>query len=454
MSSKFDLVVIGGGSGGVACARRAAEYNAKVAVIESHRFGGTCVIRGCIPKKLMMYAGDISDAIFQAETFGWIGLKPNEINHEIGKWTSRKNVEISRLEKIYENLLKSSGVELIRGSAIVVNKNEVKVGNRHYFTKNLVIAVGGTPNQNQINGLENALTSDDILELDKTPGKVGVLGSGYIATEFASILNNLGIEVSLLFRADLPLKGFDKDVRVRLMNHMVDSGIKVYPQSKFHSIEKTSGGIKVRLTDHTFHFDTVLNALGRSPNTEGLFGPGQSPVTGSRGKIIVDENNQSSIPGVFAIGDVTDRVNLTPVAIAEGRAVAENLFNKNSLRVDYNEIATAVFTSPPIGTIGITEEDALSKTSSNYRVYESEFNPLKKSFASKKTKAYYKLIVEDKSDKLVGAHIFGDDAPEIIQTLAIAFKAGAKKSHLDDTMAVHPTGAEELVLMRKASRII
>ena len=292
------------------------------------------------------------------------------------------------------------------------------------------------------------------MELDKTPGKVGVLGSGYIATEFASILNNLGIEVSLLFRADLPLKGFDKDVRVRLMNHMVDSGIKVYPQSKFHSIEKTSGGIKVRLTDHTFHFNTVLNALGRSPNTEGLFGPGQSPATGSRGEIIVDDNNQSSIPGVFAIGDVTDRVNLTPVAIAEGRAVAENLFNKNSLRVDYNEIATAVFTSPPIGTIGLTEDDALNKTSSNYRVYESEFNPLKKSFASKKTKAYYKLIVEDKSDKLVGAHIFGDDAPEIIQTLAIAFKAGAKKSHLDDTMAVHPTGAEELVLMRKASRII
>ena len=228
--------------------------------------------------------------------------------------------------------MKTSGVELIKGSAVVVNKNEVKVGDRHFFAENLVIAVGGTPNQNQINGLENALTSDGILDLDKTPGKVGVLGSGYIATEFASILNNLGIEVSLLFRADLPLKGFDKDVRVRLMNHMVNSGIKVHPNSKFHSIEKTSGGTKVRLTDHTFHFDTVLNALGRSPNTEGLFGPGQSPATGSRGEIIVDENNKSSIPGVFAIGDVTDRVNLTPVAIAEGRAVAENLFNKNSLK--------------------------------------------------------------------------------------------------------------------------
>ena len=260
--------------------------------------------------------------------------------------------------------MKTSGVELIKGSAIVVNKNEVKVGDRHYFTKNLVIAVGGTPNQNQINGLENALTSDGILDLDKTPGKVGVLGSGYIATEFASILNNLGIEVSLLFRADLPLKGFDKDVRVRLMNHMVNSGIKVHPASKFHSIEKTSGGTKVRLTDNTFEFDTVLNALGRSPNIEGLFGPGQSPAIGSRGEIIVDENNKSSIPGVFAIGDVTDRVNLTPVAIAEGRAVAENLFNKNSLKVDYNEIATAVFTSPPIGTIGLTEEDALKKTRS------------------------------------------------------------------------------------------
>jgi len=448
------LLVIGGGSGGVACARRAAEYNAKVGIIESHRFGGTCVIRGCIPKKLMMYAGEVGNALFQAEGFGWCGLESSEINHEIGTWTSKKNIEISRLEKIYEDLLKTSEVELVKGSAVVVNKNEVKVGDRHLFTKNLVIAVGGTPNLNQINGLENALTSDGILDLNKTPGRVGILGSGYIATEFASILNNLGIEVSLLFRADLPLKGFDKDVRVRLMSHMVNCGISVHPASKFQAIEKTSKSLKVRLTNDTFEFDTVLNALGRSPNVEGLFAPGQCPAIGSKGEIIVDANNQSSIPGVFAIGDVTDRVNLTPVAIAEGRAVAENLFNKNSLKVDYTEIATAVFTSPPIGTIGLTEEAAIKKNKNTYRIYESEFNPLKKSFTSKKTKAYYKLIVEDKSDKLVGAHIFGDDAPEIIQTLAIAFKAGARKSHLDDTMAVHPTGAEELVLMRKPSRII
>ncbi|MDA9719539.1 glutathione-disulfide reductase [Betaproteobacteria bacterium] len=454
MSSKFDLLVIGGGSGGVACARRAAEYNAKVAIIESHRFGGTCVIRGCIPKKLMMYAGEIGNTLLQAGRFGWTGIERAEISHEIGSWTSKKNIEISRLEKIYEDLLKTSGVELIKGSAVVVSKNEVKVGNHHFFTKNLVIAVGGTANLNQIDGLEDALTSDGILDLDKNPGRVGILGSGYIATEFATILNNLGIEVSLLFRADLPLKGFDNDIRVRLMNHMVNSGINVHPASKLHSIEKTSEGAKVRLTDNTFEFDTILNALGRSPNIEGLFGPGQSPAIGSRGEIIVDENNRSSIPGVFAIGDVTDRINLTPVAIAEGRAVAENLFNKNSLRVDYSEIATAVFTSPPIGTIGLTEDAVKKKTENTYRIYESEFNPLKKSFTSKKTKAYYKLIVEDKSDRLVGAHIFGDDAPEIIQTLAIAFKAGAKKSHLDDTMAVHPTGAEELVLMRKPSRTI
>ena len=402
----------------------------------------------------MMYAGEIGNTVFQAGDFGWIGLEPTKISHEIGTWTYEKNIEISRLEKIYENLLKTSGVELIKGSAVVVNKNEVKVGDHHFFTKNIVIAVGGTPNLNQINGLENALTSDGILDLDENPGRVGILGSGYIATEFAFILNNLGIEVSLLFRADLPLKGFDRDIRVRLMKHMVDNGIKVHPRSKFHAIEKTSECAKVRLTDRTFQFDTILNALGRSPNIKGLFGPGQSPAIGSRGEIIVDDNNRSSISEIFAIGDVTDRVNLTPVAIAEGRAVAENLFNKNSLKLDYSEVATAVFTSPPIGTIGLTEEDALKKTGNTYRIYESEFNPLKKSFVSKKTKAYYKLIVEDRSDKLVGAHIFGDDAPEIIQTLAIAFKAGARKSHLDETMAVHPTGAEELVLMRTPSRII
>jgi glutathione reductase (NADPH) len=401
-----------------------------------------------------MYAGEMGDTISQARAFGWTGFEPKKIKHEIGYWTSQKNIEITRLEKIYENLLQTSGVRLIKGKAIVLNKNEVKVGEQHYFAKNLVIAVGGTPNRYKIKGLENALTSDGILELDKTPGKVGVLGSGYIASEFASILNRLGVEVSLFFRADLPLKGFDNDVRIRVMNHMEEAGIKLHPNSNFDSVEKTASGTKVNLTDRTFNFDTVLNALGRSPNSKGLFSSGQSPEIGPKGEIIVDEKNESSIPGVFAIGDVTDRVNLTPVAIAEGRALAENLFNKKSLKVDYNEIATAVFTSPPIGTIGLTEETALKQANTTYRIYESVFNPLKKSFTSKKTKAYYKLIVEDKSDKLVGAHIFGDDAPEIIQTLAIAVKAGAKKSHLDETMAVHPTGSEELVLMRRPSRVI
>ena len=430
MSLNFDLIVVGGGSGGVACARRAAEYGAKVALIESDRVGGTCVIRGCIPKKLMMYAGELGNAVSQAEAFGWRGLELSKVNHEMEYWTSRKNIEITRLEKIYENLLKTSEVTLIKGRAVVTGRNKIEVGKKTFFSENIVIAVGGTPNLSQIKGLENALTSDGILELNTSPKKVGVLGSGYIATEFASILASLGVEVSLFFRADLPLKGFDMDIRLRLRDHMTNNGLKIYANSKLCSIKKNATGVQLNLDNQKFYFDTVLNGMGRSPNTVDLFAAGQSPRTGDKGEIIVNEYSESSIKGVFAIGDVTDRVNLTPVAIAEGRAVAEKLFNQNSVKVDHTEVATAVFTSPPIGTIGITEDVAIKERSTKFRIYESEFNPLKKSFAPKKTKCYYKLIVEDKSDKLVGAHIFGDDAPEIIQTLAIAFKAGVKKSHL------------------------
>ena len=453
MSLNFDLIVIGGGSGGVACARRSTEYGASVALIESDRLGGTCVIRGCVPKKLMMYAGEIGKTLSIASSFGWTNLPTHAIQHDLGKWTKRKNVEIDRLEKIYEKLLTDSNVNIFRGKAHLLDKNSIQVGDKTLTGKKILIASGGRPETSLFPGLEKTLTSDDILNLSDTPKTLGILGSGYIATEFACIMANLGVDVNLFYRAEYPLRNFDQEIRIKMKANLKTLGVKLFPKSNFIEIERKNESFKLH-TNHGHHeFNLILNALGRKPNTENLF-KSCSPKLGESGEILVDSYSETSIPGVFAVGDVTDRVNLTPVAIAEGRAVAENLFNKKNYKVNHSEVASAVFTSPQIGVVGLTEEEAINCTNNKIRIYESEFNPLKNAFIEKKVKSYFKLLVDDQTEAILGAHIIGDDAAETIQTLAVAFHCGLKKTDFDKTIAVHPTSAEELVLMRKPSRIV
>ena len=452
MSLNFDLIVIGGGSGGVACARRSTEYGASVALIESDRLGGTCVIRGCVPKKLMMYAGEIGKTLSLATSFGWTNI-PHAIEHDLGEWTKRKDFEIDRLETIYEKLLTDSSVKIFRDKAHLLDKNSIQVGDKTLTGKKVLIASGGRPEIGLFPGLEKALTSDDILNLKETPKSLGILGSGYIATEFACIMANLGVNVNLFYRAEHPLRNFDQDIRIKMEANFKTLGINLFPKSNFIEIQRKNESFKLHTNHGSQEFTLILNALGRKPNTENLF-KSCFPKLGKSGEILVDNYNETSIPGIFAVGDVTDRVNLTPVAIAEGRAVAENLFNKKKYEVNHSEVASAVFTSPQIGVVGLTEEEAISCTTSKIRIYESEFNPLKNAFLQKKVKSYFKLLVDDKTDAILGAHIIGDDAAEIIQTLAVALRCGLKKTDFNKTIAVHPTSAEELVLMRKPSRIV
>ncbi len=454
MSSIFDLIIIGGGSGGVACSRRAAEYGAKVALIEGDRLGGTCVIRGCIPKKLMMYAGNFNENIKDALDYGWEGINLDSLKFNASKWQQKKTSEIDRLEKIYSNLLVDSNVNVFKGFGILKKQNTVKVNNQILTGKKIVIATGGRPRTKIIPGLDNVLTSNEILDINDMPKNIGILGSGYIAMEFACILKNLGVSVSVFFRSDLPLKGFDQDIRIKLSNILRESGINLHPNSKLKSVTKENNSYTLHFDNKKMKFEKILNALGRSPNLDSVI-ENIDIKLGSDGEILVNEKSETSQKDVFAIGDVTNRVNLTPVAIEEGRALAENEFNNKNIIVDHKNVASAVFTSPPIGTIGLTEKEAKEKNMfEKIRIYESEFNPMKKSFSQKKKKIYIKLIVQDKTDEILGAHILGDDAPEIIQALAVPFKMKMKKKDLDNATAVHPTTAEELVLMRNPSRFI
>ena len=334
MKLNFDLVVIGGGSGGIACARRASEYGAKVALIEGDRLGGTCVIRGCIPKKLMMYASTGIDSLQTASSFCWERFKNTDFYFNTSLWQKRKTAEINRLEVIYENLLNKSNVQIFRGFASISNENEVEVNNIKVSAKRIVIATGGKASQDAVTGLKEVSTSNEILDLEKLPENLAVLGSGYIAVEFASILSNFGIDVSLFFRADLPLRGFDEDIRKRLFNHLESSNVLMHPNSDIQRVEKNENKFYLTINGKVKEFDDILNALGRKPNIPKI-DKNLKILRGNTGQIAVDEFSKTSIPNIFAIGDVTDRLNLTPVAIAEGRALAENEFNGGKFRGDH-----------------------------------------------------------------------------------------------------------------------
>jgi len=448
---KYDLVVLGGGSGGVACARRSAALGAKVALIEADRLGGTCVIRGCVPKKLLMYASGFKNAFNDSRFFGW--KKQNNINFDMSEWQRNKTEEIKRLEQLYKKLLIDSGVDVIMGYGKLIDSTTLRIDKREIKSHRIMIATGGKPASRAINGLEKCMTSNEILDLDYLPKKLAVLGSGYISLEFASIFKKLGSDVSVFFRSDFPLKGFDLDIRKKIANDLIELGINLHPNSQIQSVEKHNNNFFVQTKAVRQEFSEVLNGLGRTPNSGNIGLETLGINLGINGEICVNEYSHTSIKGVFAIGDVTNRMNLTPVAIAEGRAFAENEFNQKNLIINYDSVASAVFTSPAIGSIGLTENQAINLESINgIKIYESEFRPMSLTFTSSKIKTYMKLIVDGHTDLILGIHIIGPEAPELIQVLAIPFKMRATKTDFDNTIAVHPTSAEELVLMRNPSR--
>jgi glutathione reductase (NADPH) len=451
MNDEFDLVVIGAGSGGVAASRRAAAHGAKVAIVESSRVGGTCVIRGCVPKKLMMYAAQYGDALREAAGYGWsIG----QAHFEMARWARAKAAETQRLEHVYRQLLAGSKVELIEGRAVVDGPRRVRVGDRVLQARHLLIAAGAAPVRDSIPGIEACPTSDDLLDLQALPPKAAIIGSGFIALEFASILARLGVSVSLFYRARLPLRGFDEDLRTRAAAALQAAGIELHPGAVPRELQRANGQwLLIAADERMREYPFVLNATGRRPNTAGLGLERLGIALDAEGAVPVDARRHTTADGVYAIGDVTNQWNLTPVAIAEGRALADSLFGPSPREVDLSLVAAAVFTLPPLATIGPTEAELLA-AGRKLRVYEADFRPMRQAFIDGAERCYMKLLVDAESDRVLAVHMLGADAPEIVQSLAVALAAGATKAVFDKTIAVHPTAAEEFVLMREPSRVI
>ena len=448
LADDFDLIVIGAGSGGVAASRRASAHGARVLIIEADRVGGTCVIRGCVPKKLMMYAAGFSQALQEAKGFGWAGMTGR---FEMARWADAKAHEIDRLEDVYRKMLADASVELAMGRARLVAPDTVEVGQRTLRAKHVLIATGGIPSHETLPGLALAMSSNEILNLHELPASLVVIGGGYIAVEFASILAGLGAKVTLAFRDTLPLRGFDADLRTRLAQALTDRGITLASGVGLRSLERSAAGYALRRADGSvLTADAALNATGRRPNTAGIGLDTVGVRLNERGAIAVDADSHTNVPSVWAIGDVTNRVNLTPVAIAEGRAFADTEFGRLRTRVDHRNVASAVFTDPPIATIGLPETEAAQHGPVD--VYESDFKPMKTAFAGGSARTYMKLVVDGLSDRVLGIHMIGADAPEIVQSLAVALTCGATKRDFDRTVAVHPTAAEEFVLMREPVR--
>ncbi len=446
MTFDYDLFVIGAGSGGVRASRIASSFGAKVAVAEEYRVGGTCVIRGCVPKKLLVYASHFSEDFHLAEGFGWT---VGETSFDWKKLIERKDAEIDRLNGLYINTLNGAGVEIINGRATVEDANTVRVGDKTYTAKKILVAVGGWPSMPDVPGIEHAISSNEALHLEEQPKRIVVVGGGYIAVEFAGIFAGMGSEVIQLYRGDQILRGFDDDLRERLAREMTGKGIDLRLGTNITEIEKTDDGVRLTLTDgSTLDADAVMYATGRVPKTEGL-GLENAGVEMERGAVKVDAYSRTNVPSIFAVGDVTNRVQLTPVAIKEGHAFALTEFGGTEQAAEHDAIPSAVFSQPPIGTVGLSEAQAREKYG-EIEVYTSDFKPMKHTLGGSDERAFTKMIVDKKTDVVVGAHMIGADAAEIIQGIGIAVKAGLTKAQFDATVAVHPSSAEEFVLMRNA----
>ena len=442
----FDLFTIGAGSGGVAGSRRAGSYGARVAICEESRVGGTCVIRGCVPKKLLVYGAQFADAFADAAGFGWTVAPPSF------DWPSlieAKDREIERLSQIYVKMLEDSGVSLLRGRGVLVDPHTIEVDGHAYTADTILVASGSHPTVPALPGIEHVISSNEALDLPALPRRIVIVGGGYIAVEFAGIFNGFGSEVVELIRRDELLYGFDDDLRVALAQEMRGRGVEIHARTHVERIEKHPHGYTVVTTGgQEFSADIVMYATGRKPNTAGIGLAELGVELDGNGAVVVDEWSQSTVPNIYAVGDVTDRINLTPVAIAEARALAETLYHDNPIRMDHRDVPSAVFSQPPIGAVGLTEAEA-EREVGEVDIYRARFKPMKNTLSGRDERTMMKLVVDARTDRVLGCHMLGPDAPEIVQGLAIAVKCGASKRMFDQTVGIHPSAAEEFVTMRE-----
>ncbi|WP_310474887.1 glutathione-disulfide reductase [Sandarakinorhabdus sp.] len=444
-SHDFDLLVIGAGSGGVRASRIAAGHGARVAVVEEFRVGGTCVIRGCVPKKLLVYGSHFAEDLEDARRFGW---------HIEGKrfdWpTLRDNVgaEVNRLNGLYQDTLDNNKVTTLLGHARLIDTHTVEVNGQRYTASTILIATGARPYLPDVPGAEHGITSNEVFHLPELPRRMVIAGAGYIATEFAGVFHELGVDVTLINRSDTILRGWEPALSDRLLQISLAKGLNFKLNCRLERVEKLADGLRLHFTDgKTLDADVVMWALGRVPNVDGLGLADAGVALNEKGAIAVDVDNRTNVPNIYAVGDVTDRVQLTPVAIREGHSVADRLYGGKNWHVDYNAIPSAVFSNPPLGSVGMTEAQARNAFG-EVKIFTSDFRPMKNVLAGRNERALYKLVVDAATDRVVGAHMIGPDAPEILQAVAIAVKAGLTKAQFDDTKALHPTLSEELVLMR------
>jgi glutathione reductase (NADPH) len=444
----YDLFVIGAGSGGVRAARLAAMSGARVGVAEEHRVGGTCVIRGCVPKKFMVYASEFASHFKAAEGYGWSKC---EMTFDWPKFIEAKDIEIARLSGIYVTNLQNAGADLAHARAELQDAHTIKLNDRDraFSVDKLLVATGGRPTRPPIPGVELSITSNEAFYLPQLPKSMLIVGGGYIAVEFAGIFAGLGVKTTLMYRGANILRGFDNDVRSHLAAEMERRGITILLGCEHTRLEKTADGVKSYFTNgHEMECEVVMYATGREPYTEGLGLETAGVKLGQRGAVVVDKYSKTNVDNVWAVGDVTDRIALTPVAIREGAAFAETEFNNRPTAFDHEMVASAVFSQPPVGAVGLSEADA-RREHGKVDIYRSVFRPMKATFYGGQERMLMKLVVHPETDKLLGCHIVGPDAPEMIQMAAIALKMGATKAQWDSTCAVHPTAAEELVTMRE-----
>lgn len=447
----YDLFVIGAGSGGVRASRMAAKFGVRVAVAEEWNLGGTCVNVGCVPKKLMVYASHYGEDFHDSAGYGW---SAENVSFDWKTLVTNKDAEIKRLNGIYQNMLENAGVEIIRGSATITGKHSVQVGDNEYTAERILIAVGGCPVIPDIPGKEHVGTSNDVFTLQHLPKRVLVLGAGYIAVEFAGIFNSLGADVTLLHRSDQILRGFDRETVNFLSEEMKGKGVNILLNQQIRKIEKNNDGYAVTTEQgEILTVDFILAAIGRTPKIQGLGLDTLGVNTTAKGGIVVNDDFQTSVPSIYALGDVISRMQLTPVALGEAMVWVHNMYNNEDRTMSYEYIPTAIFSQPNVGTVGLTEDQAVAKYG-KLRIYTTNFRPMKHSLSGSGERAFMKIIVVDATDKVVGVHMVGADAGETMQGIGIALKCGATKAQFDSTIGIHPTSAEEFVTMRDVSRVV